>query len=264
MKQNNFSPSVLWAMVFLVSGFGFMAQADTTLEFSSDEGSRHIYLTPRGVRMDISGKDGKPGSIIFDSDKNQYMVLAHEDKEYVVMTEKDIQAIGQMREQMMQKLEAQLAQMPPAQREQMRQMMIQRMGGGMGGEDADKPVIRYVDSGRKEQVMGHHCAIYELRMNQRHEGEVCLAPIDELGIAPEDYASFARMMDLMHKIVKAAGVSSDGMMAGMPKNMAPVRYESNGTEVTLKAIHTKSLDPALFAPPAGYQRHSLDIQKLPR
>jgi len=237
------------------------AWADTTLVFTGQEGMNRIYLTPSALRMDVSGKDGQQ-AMIYDGSRNEFIIIVPKDKQYIVMTEKDMQAIGDLRNQMMQQMEAQLADVPPAQREQMRQMMMGMMKGKMGNTSQAEPTIRYVETGETGKAMGHTCHIFETRVNGGYQGDVCVAPVKELGIPANEYANYAHMLQFMQKMVKAAGVDSGGMLAGLPKDAMPLWYEDRGTRHELKEISHKPLDKALFLPPAGYKRQSTGLDKL--
>lgn len=259
MKKINQHTIGILSVLFMVAMTG-MATADTTLVFSGKEGMNRIYLTPSALRMDVSGKGGQQ-AMIYDSDRSEFIVIMPKEKQYLVMTEKDMQAIGDLRNQMMQQMEAQLADVPPAQREQMRKMMMGMMKGKMGKAAKSEPMVHYVETDETGKAMGHSCRIYETRINGSYHGDVCLTPIKELGIPAKEYANYAHMLKFMQKMTQAAGVNS-GVVAGMPENAMPLWYEEGNTRHVLKSISHTPLDKALFSPPAGYKRQSTGLDKL--
>ncbi len=237
------------------------AQADSTLVYSGEEGLNRILLSPQGLRMEMSGKDGSQ-AIIYDGQRNAFIIIMPEKKKYMEMTQKDIEAIADMRNRMMQQMEQQLADVPPAQREQMRRMMSGMMKGKMGNATATPTTVRYVDTGETAKAMGHSCRIYEMRVNGGYESDVCVAPIKQLGVAENEYAHFSRMLDFMQKMAKSAGINNGSMMAGMPENAMPLWFEQDGQRRTLKSVSHQPLDKSLFLPPAGYQRATTGLEKL--
>ncbi len=259
MKNFNRLNLSVMGLLFTLAMTGF-ATADTTLVFSGKEGMNRIYLTPSALRMDVSGKDGQQ-AMIYDSGRNEFIIIMPKEKQYLVMTEKDMQAIGDLRNQMMQQMEAQLADVPPAQREQMRQMMMGMMKGKMGNAGRSEPMVRYVETDETGKAMGHSCRIYETRINGSYHGDVCVTPIKALGVPANEYANYAHMLKFMQKMTQAAGVNS-GVVAGMPENAMPLWYEEDNTRHELKSISHTPLDKALFAPPAGYKRQSTGLDKL--
>lgn len=234
----------------LVSG----VSADTTLAYEGKGVTGHIYLSPNALRMDFPD-----ASIIYDSQRNELISLMPRERKYVVMTEKDMQAIGDMQKQMMQQMEAQLASLPPEQREQMRQMM-----GGMVQTADSQPVVRYVNSGKKDTVLGKTCDIHVLQVDGKTRSRICLAMAESLDVPAADYAGFHRMMAFMRQMDHSAGADAKSLLPDLPEATLPLWFEDDNQRFYLKAVSHQSLGKSLFLPPPEYKRQATGLEQLRR
>ena len=93
----------------------------STRAMDGKELNRTVFYTESDrSRMDQDGVDGS-FSVIFLEDK--FITLDHKDKKYMVMDEAMLESMGEQVSAAMKEMEAQLAQLPPEQREMMKQMM---------------------------------------------------------------------------------------------------------------------------------------------
>jgi hypothetical protein len=120
--------AVLFSVVAtpLIAADGVLVVQKTTT--GTNVRTSQIQIEKTRMRAEVEGPNGLQ-VMIFDGTKEVLWAINTERKTYTEMTKADVdQMAGQMNAAMSQ-MQAQMAQMPPAQREQMERMMAGRMGG---------------------------------------------------------------------------------------------------------------------------------------
>lgn len=238
------------------------ALADTTIRtnttFDDETSIDSIYIKDSRIRVD-SGLGG--GYMIFDSNSGTITTVEPAQQRYTVMTREDLRSMGGAMKQAMRQMEAQLANLPPEQREQMRQMMEQQMGAMMGdsGKPASKPEI--VHTGETRTVAGHGCKVVNVTVDGDVTGNACMTDYDVLGIPREDRRTIEAMMEFSLAMMEQFGDMMPAHMKAMAAEGYPVHYESHaaGADIsgTLESIETQSLSEDLFRIPPHYREQAM-------
>ncbi len=224
------------------------------------------------LRMDNeSTVEDDTGTMVFNGTRNEMTAIDHSSKQYFIIDETALQGMANQMGDAMRQMQAALADLPPEQRAMAEQMMKQRMGAmGASMEEAPKPEI--VRTGDDESVNGYDCEIYEVREAGQRTNELCVASWGDIEGGEEFAGGMKRMAGFFEKIQETFAEAGANVMGGSDNVLAhleemdgfPVRartYEE-GTlvdETTIVSSESRSLDNALFAPPADYSQQSMGL-----
>lgn len=237
------------------------AVADTTITlqntFSGNTSTDHVYIKGGMIRAD-SGQG--QGYMIFDSAQGTVTTVQPEQQQYTVMTKEDLKAMGSAVQNAMKQMEAQLANLPPAQREQVRAMMKQRLGAMMDSQ-GQAPKTEIVQTGQSKTVGGYGCSVVNIMVDGEQTGSACMAQWDELDIASADRQTIESMLDFSREMMKQFGGMMPTHLAAMTQDGYPVQWENRSGNTTisgeLKSVQGGSVSADLFQVPSGYTRRSL-------
>lgn len=230
----------------------------STRDMSGAELGRTItYTEPNRSRMDQAGEDGEISVIFMD---DEFLVLDHAQRNYIAMDEEMLEGVAAQVNDAMKELEAQLADLPPGQREMMEQMMREQMGGL--GMTADMPVleIRKLGSGRWQS---YDCALTEMLEDGVKIQEICSVDYDEVDGSGDVRDSFLRMASLLSKLYDAIPFSGKGLrspmemlneLEGFPVRAVEFENGQPVRETILESTTEKAIDPGIFSVPPDYSR----------
>lgn len=188
-------------------------------------------------------------------------VLDTKRKTYMVFDKASADAMAKQMNDMMAKMRAQMAQLPPAQRAEMEKMM----GGQMPGKPAANSKLTSSDTGRMDTVEGRSCRIWQIKRNGALDDELCVVPYSSLPGKEDIGALFLKIGKLFEGMSKAMpGAANDNEFDAYARvNGYPVRLrgytngKSDGTETVLKVWREEAVVPALFVIPAGYRKQAM-------
>ncbi len=267
-------PLILSIASILTAGTAMLgsAHADNTLTYSktnkdgSPGESQKMLIQAGKMRVDMP--DGK-NAMIYDAAIDKIFILQLSEKKYMTMDpammEKMMGALTGLQAQ----LEAKLANMPEAQREQMRAMMS-KMGAGLPGllGGGKTPVIKYVETGRKEKVGDYQTQVVEVLEDGKKTIDYYLVDRSDLKIGDVEYVTLQKFQVFLGKLMKSLpGPMKQKMKVQMllaKGNQLPVKadhFENSKLKRTdqLTDISAKNLDPALFEIPEGFQQRQMPI-----
>jgi hypothetical protein len=219
-----------------------------------------LYAQSGKIRMqDIGDTSGQEMSMIFVG--QEFIVVDHDDKSYIVMDEAMVQEMGVKVNAAMEQMRAQLADMPPEQRAMVEQMMQGQMAGMMGSEEESNPT-RVEQTGSGSWQSGP-CTEYTVFEGDQKTQQICAAPLGEVEGADEAMAAFENMAKFINSLAESMPGPLGESMAENPMGLIdqidgfPVRtvdYVDGqvSSETTLSSVADSDLDPALFAIPEGY------------
>jgi hypothetical protein len=226
-----------------------------------------IFAQGEMLRMDPHPKSGDGDmSVIFRD--NALWFVDHEEKSCKTIDEEGMQRLTAEVDAAMQQMEAQMAQMPPEQREMMMKMMKQRMPALVGGESPP----RRIEAGATEKVGEYSCKVHTLYVGDEKSWELCVAT---KGL-PDGTAEAMKAFEAMSRFAEELRqIAARGPFAGMLKTPLldmqevegfPVRVRSfdNGevsSETTLKSVVSEELEASVFAAPEGYKVAPVSIQR---
>jgi len=219
-----------------------------------------LYAQSGKIRMeDVGDTSGQEMSMIFVG--QEFIVVDHGDKSYIVMDEAMVQEMGVKVNAAMEQMRAQLADMPPEQRAMVEQMMQGQMAGMMGSEEESIPT-RVEEMGSGSWQSGP-CTEYAIFEGEQKTQQICAAPLGEVEGADEAMAAFKNMAKFINSLAESMPGPLGESMAENPMGLIdqidgfPVRtvdYVDGqvSSETNLSTVEGRDLDPALFDIPDGY------------
>ncbi len=237
--------------------FATSAIADTTLIYNdkTEKVSMKMQFANNMMRATTTGDEG--GNMIYDANKNTFIMLVPKEKQYFVMDEETVKSltdIGAMMEKMMEK---QLANVPEAQREMMRNMMAGAIKAQMPKQ---MPAPEYSLTGKSESFNGFSCQIV-LKKSGRDKSEYCVTEYSALGMDKSEYETIAEMQKIIESLAKQFGTDSSMNFMELG-SFIPVNYRQNDQVGTLSDVNHDSIDPSLFTVPADYKEIDLPFKDL--
>lgn len=227
--------------------------ADTTLTFNNADGQENSKMYLSNGLAKVTNDTDVDTAIIFNTQKNAFTVVNHEEKSYMVMGEKEIAALGDMAGMIDRMLDEQLAQMPEAQREQMRGMMRGMIEKQMPKQAA---LPQYKKTGESSSYNGFDCEVVVQTVDGKKQGDLCVAGLDDLGVAPADYVAIQEFMKIADKLAGQFG-QSQGVNFAAVGDVLPVYYQMGSEKAYLTDVNNNSIGAETFQIPAGYKEQSL-------
>ncbi len=216
------------------------------------------------LRMDNQGD-----IIIFNRDRNELIIASEEDRVYFVIDREQLQEMKQAMAAMQQQMEEALAQVPTAQREQVRRMMA----GHMPDMDALKlPKVSIEETGKKKKVNDQEATQALVKADGELTAELWLVPWGKIeggeGLKKNLQGMAAFMVNMMESIPQF-GAHMDASEASWMQAMQEVKglpilstsYE-RGEEVestTVQSIQSATLSESDFQPPASFRRQAFEL-----
>ena len=247
--------------------------ADCAIKFDVSKGgqamqSQVIKVKGDKVLIDDVGGDART-DVLFNSKEMVMSIINHQQRSYLIMDRDRVTELATQANNMMSAVEkqmaAQLAGMPPEQREQMRAMMSKMGMGGMT-ETSKKPAPRsFVKAGTKK-VYGAPCQQYRVNQGSNKVGEVCVATPADLKISRADYQNLLALQQFGETMANQAGSMagrfgidvpsfSGKAFEGIPVEM--IDHTNGGSTMIVSAVNHDTLSATEFEIPAGYQAQTL-------
>lgn len=263
------------ALSMLALFLTYNAYADVMFEMQQKElnpesvGQIKGKVKDNNLRMDFYENGTElEGSMVFRGDKNEVVIINHDNKTYIIMDEATMKSIAAQIGQAMSQMEAAMKDMPPDQREKMKEMMKQKMPG-LGGGEYVEPVLKKAGEGK---VNGVSCAKYDVYKGDERIRQHCVADWNSIEGGQEMMAVMLRMADFMDQMAKS--FSKAGSLVGdqvqFEKNVFNQLRQLNGfpietieysdgkeeAESTFQSSKKTTVDAADMEPPAGYTKQS--------
>lgn len=248
--------------------FCSIAQADTAITFADvdrngkTKQSGRLEIGHGKIRM--GGMDSQEGYMIFDPEAEAIIAVNTDDRTYFVVDEAFAAQVGDMQSQVMAQMEAQLAQLPPAQREQVKKMMMQRMPQMDTGSAPKAQPPEFRSTGKSRTVADWRCDVIQVYQGREMKAEQCVVDPGELDIPRSDFETMVKMQELALKIADKLGPMGQGM-AGFSQMMSdrmPVEYidYDNGRpdqKGRIESVNHAAIDAARFEIPSGFKRQEI-------
>ena len=165
-------------------------------------------------------------------------------------------------QQMMQQMEAQLANAPPQQRKMIEQMMKQNMG--KQGSAPPKMTAEAKSHGVK--VGPYVCTRYDVFADGRRIQGLWAAPLDQVRLEKSDFKTFRAMGEFFEPLLRSMPMKANwGAPANLDVEGFPVRwvyYDAGRAVLEGSVIKTerRSLDAGLFTVPSGFKKNKFGMQ----
>ncbi len=199
----------LFAFLFACSAAPALAADATVLNYeTTDLQSKQIqagsmYFGDNRLKIVTAAQAGLPSTeMIYRGDRELVWIVDHKQKSYIQM---DRQTMNQMAERfsgVYKQLEAQLAQLPPEQREQAERMLHKQ------GPEAPKPAPtgELKKIGETREINGYVCVRYDFYLNGRRD--------TELWVTRDSALNFSSMAQLL----RSMGEFYSGLTRNLPGN----------------------------------------------
>ena len=233
--------------------FSATAWADTTLTYNNADGQENSKMYLSNGLAKVTNDSDVSTALIFNTQLNAFTVINHEDKSYMVFGEKEIAALGDVAAMVDRMLEEQLAQMPAAQREQMRGMMKSMIQKQMPKQTA---MPQYEKTGQSASYNGFDCEVFLQTVEGKKQGDFCVADHQDLGVKTADYAAIQEFMKIAEKMASQFG-QSQGVNFAAVGDVLPVYYQMGEEKAYLTGVNNDDLSADVFNIPAGYKQQSL-------
>jgi hypothetical protein len=195
-------------------------------------------------------------SVIFLEDK--FLMLDHAEKTYMVLDEAMLERMGAQVSDAMKQMEEQLANLPPEQREMVRQMMSKQMGGMAMQSRVPVLEIRKVGSDRWQS---YDCTLAEMLQDGVKIQEICSVDFDEIDGAGDVRDSFIRMANLLSKLFEKMPFGGEnarnpmemfGELDGFPVRAVEIQNGKPVRQTVFESSTEKDIDPDTFVQPSNY------------
>jgi hypothetical protein len=192
-----------------------------------------------------------------------FYIIDDTDKTYVMFDKATMEQLAKKISDAMEKMKAQLAQLPAEQRAQMEQMMP-----GLSGNDR-KWTVEVVDTGKSDKVDGRACRVWDIKREGVLDDQWCVVPYSALPGKENFAAAFANFAKVFEEMAKSVP-----MMAGMMTNEFSAQSKVNGfpvrsrgydegklgdDEQVMKVWREETIPAAIFEIPAGYKQKQMPM-----
>ncbi|HEX9725363.1 MAG TPA: DUF4412 domain-containing protein [Vicinamibacteria bacterium] len=275
----------LFALCLL--SFGGIAQAGavfrvTVENYAEDNqffegGESYVTVTKiegNRMRSDTQGENGEMATtVIFLGETDEMYMIDHEEKSYIVMDRESMEALGKQMSEVMQQMQAALAQIPPEQREMMERMMKDKMAADPNYKPPSPPVVR--STGESGSVNGIACEWKEVTRDDVLSERACVCDQSEIVGGHEMVAIAHEMKDFAEALREMAnsvssmpafggGTMGDFALAMTPElggfSLISEDFDGEGKLMrrsTFQSADQVSIPDEEFTPPSGYKRQTM-------
>jgi hypothetical protein len=237
---------------------GVLIVQKTTTGTSAHTGQ--IQIERNRMRTEIAGGvGGAQRVVIFDGTKQIMWLVDADRKSYSEMTKADADRMGGQLQDAMSQVQAQLANLPPAQRAQIEALM---KGRGMPGAAAAAQKTEYRKAGT-DKVGKWTCNKYEGFQSNEKTSEVCTVEPATLGLALADFDVTRQLGEFFQKLMPQNGdqLFTIGRTEELGYSGVPVRRKLTvaGRETTTEVtdVTHQTFTDAMFAVPDGFKKEDL-------
>ncbi len=256
-----FAAALIIAASFTAAHAGLLLiNSEKSLSRHGSESTSKVYIEDGMMRVDTTGEDAN--TMIYRKDKGLFWVINKGDNTYSEITRQDIKKMKKQMDSAMSRMQEQMRNMPP----QQRQMMAQMMKGRMPSKPA-KTVFRKGRSGVK--VNKWKCTEYSGFRQGEKVRSIWTADWKKLGMSRDDIDVINGMSEFFEGLAGKNNKESfmrvgsrrwehDKGYAGVP--VKTVTYK-NGRKMhvsELKAVKRKNFSSSLFDLPGGLKKMSFE------
>ncbi len=208
---------------------------------------------------------GRNDVMIFRGDRQVLWMIDNQAKVYREMTKADVDRIGGQVNEMMAKMQEQLKNMPPQQRQMVEKMMKSRMGGMAGTAQPAKTEYTKVASG--QEINQWTCDKYEGIREGQKQREVWTAAPGQLGLDMGDFKVMQQMGEFFKGFsrfgseapfrVGSEAAQQEGDYSGVPVRQIFYQGGRPTLKTEIKEVRRENFDSSLFELPEGYKKQKI-------
>jgi hypothetical protein len=263
----------LFAWLLFSSFTGVLSASTEIVMAVSDadtaEQPRQIAISIQGTDLRVDGGADATHTnvtqLIYKGAAETLLMIDHDKHTYSVMDKKTITDVKAKMDSAMKEMEAQLAQMPPEQRQMMEKMMKGRMP--MMAQQAEQGVEEFRKTDRKSSAGGYECAITEVYSTGKKVTEICVTPWSEIKSAVEINATFNGMIALFTQMFTSLSQSLPMKIKmpftnmqqadGFPVMVTNFKGDRVDRITKLVSIDEKAFPSGFFEAPASYTKREI-------
>lgn len=239
------------------------AGAVITLNVSGGQGGPQTHTLQVGennLRMDLA-----QGISVYDVATDTTRYYDHRTRTFYEITPADAATIQAGIAVMRQQLQAQMANMPEAQRRQ-----VEALLGQQGSQNAAPADVSFRKMGRSQRVGPWTCEMYERMAGGAKNAELCLAPTGAVGLTAGDLKAIGSMTRAMSRMTGPGSGAGQGAQAFDPDSLSnavgfsafPVQTTvylggKPAMTTTVAAVDRRDLPPSTFVGPSDYTKQTL-------
>jgi hypothetical protein len=221
-----------------------------------------VQIEPQRMRVEVADAGGMQ-VVIFDGAKQVLWVVDQAKKSYMEMTKADVDRMGGQMNSMMQAMQEQLKNMPPAARAQMEAIMKGRGGAAMPGMPGAAPQTEYRPTGAGT-VGPWRCAGYDGFQGDQKTTEICTVEPAALGFTSTDFAVSGQLAQFFRALMPqnadqlfSIGTLETQGFSGVPVKRVSLTGQRSATEVT--EVTRQTFPDSLFVVPDGFTRQAMPM-----
>lgn len=267
-------PFIATCLLVILSSLSLCLNASTEMVMSVSQSSQGeeaqqitLSIQDKSLRVDGTVGDSNKNSqqMVYNGLTNTLIMIDHNQRSYTAIDQATIEAIAARMNAAKKQMEAQMAEMPPEQRQMMEKMMKGRMP--MSGVQEPQETEDFRKTSGTSTAGGYECTVTEVFSGGNKVREYCVTPWAKIKGADEISATFTGMTDLFTKMLKSLSQSVPMDMKlpfsemqaldGFP--VIVTNFKGNAvTEVTrLISIDEKSFPDNFFDVPGGYKKQEM-------
>lgn len=268
---------MLAASLFLVTnafaGYVYeLSQTDAEDGTSSKSESGSTKFMVDGSKIKMSGFGDGGSEMIYNGDRQEMLIVNHDRKSYFQLDKKSVEEMAAKVNDAMAQMEAQLAKMPPAQRQMMENMMKDKMPAAV----SEKPELTVSRTGKTDTVAGYEAERIDVMSPDGKQRELWVASWSDLKGSKQIAEAFKGMSQLFSGMMNAFSEGPLGRFAQVQTqndwmeqmhqlNGFPVmtrEFDKAGkliSETALSNVEETDIADSEFAPPKGYKRQKMGM-----
>lgn len=231
-----------------------MVQSYEMLDGKHPATENKIYVDKDRVRIETGSNPDQ--YFIYRSDKKIFWTVNLKDKSYMEMTEKDLEEMFAKVDEARKKMEASMANMPPAQKEMMEKMMAKMMPAG-----ANAPKTSYKKVGSGGTINGWSTDKYEGTREGAKQSDIWTTLPKTMDVSASDYQVMLDMAKFFEKFAK----NMEGMIGDHGKNgldgipVKTISYKDGKAsfQSEMKEVKKQNFATSLFEIPADLKKKEL-------
>ena len=235
-------------------------QADVAIDYdSSDQGMRRLAIHDGKLRVDTDDDSW----LLFNSGEDAMYFIDDQEQSYTVFNQATIEKLGATMNRAKAELDAAMAELPPAQREQMRKMMGDAMSQMLGEKKSIE--ISVQETNRTDTVAGVQCRIVEAHRNGQRFHQVCLAAAKELGADRADSRVFGEWTEFTQTMMEAVAEQSQGLIPfeapsfhSVGSGLPILSIDEDGQRQQMIKHSNQALDGSAFTIPSHYKEERIE------
>jgi hypothetical protein len=217
-----------------------------------------VQIEKDRMRAEFIGGSGDKQAAIFDGAAGTLWLINYDRKTYTEMTRADVERIGTQVSDLMARMQAQMASMPPAQRAQMEAMMKGRLGAFAA---MPKPQYRMLGSDRAGRWT---CNKYEGFVDTEKVSEICTVDPAVLGATADELAITKQLAEFAQRLIPqgfeqmfGVGTTETQGYSGIPLRHISYRNGQPVLSNEVTDVRRQSFDASTFQVPPGFEKQPM-------